>query len=63
MLFLALALPAMYAYVPPINALSTDAQRGSAKLPWAAVTIVTSVDATGLVPDLSPGAGQGCGDG
>lgn len=46
----------LYAYVPAKDPLPLG-DRGSSK-PWAALAIVAPLDATGLVPDLSHGAGQ-----
>lgn len=46
----------LYAYVAPKDPLPVP-ERNSSK-PWAALTIIAPLDATGLVPDLSNAAGQ-----
>lgn len=48
----------LYAYVPARDPLPPTSDRGNANKAWAALTIVSSYDASGLVPDYSPAAGQ-----
>ncbi|HEY0009560.1 MAG TPA: ABC transporter permease [Tepidisphaeraceae bacterium] len=49
----------LYAYVAPKDSLPVPRTRqGDAGQPWAALTIVTSVDTSAIVPDLAPAAGQ-----
>ncbi len=48
----------LYAYVAPKNPIAPATDRGNNGKPWPAILIVAAVDATGLVPDACPAAGQ-----
>ncbi len=48
----------LYAYVPAQNPLAPSDERGNDGKAWASLLVVTSYDASGLVPDYSQAAGQ-----
>ena len=48
----------VYVYVPARDPLPPAKDKGGNPIPWAALAVVTPIDAAGIVPDYSPAAGQ-----